>query len=305
MAEISLPWSGTITGDAGPYSDDDWSDMYRKLFTIDRTTQGVLLHYENEIEITGGTSPISINTGAAIVDGKFYENDSSANIVVPTPAVSTRIDRIVLRKSWTAQTVRMTRIEGIEGGGVPALTQNDGTTWDIPLYQVSITTGGNITLTDERSYPALAGADIWNGDIAITAGANSGAETRIDAANKLMRMGLPHYTNAEELFGLLYAFITNTDSHLKIGGDSSQMNCATAVIIVAAADTTTVTGTDVVTITTDGIGFMKVPANPIDLNLPTEDLEIVDAGSAAATEQDWIEVEVGGNQGYIRVYAAK
>jgi len=152
MAEISLPWSGTVTGDAGPYSDDNWSDMYRKLFTNDRTDEGVLKNYANQLEITGATSPISVNTGAAFVDGKFYENDAAASVVVPSPTVSTRIDRIVLRKGWVAQTVRITRIEGIEGGGAPALTQNDGTTWDIPLYLVTITTGGAITLTDQREY---------------------------------------------------------------------------------------------------------------------------------------------------------
>ena len=40
-------------------------------------------------------------------------------------------------------------------------------------------------------------------------------------------------------------------------------------------------------------------------DLATEDLEVLDAGSAGATEQDWVEVEVGGNTGYLRVYAAK
>ena len=39
--------------------------------------------------------------------------------------------------------------------------------------------------------------------------------------------------------------------------------------------------------------------------LSTEDLEFHNAGSAAATEQDWIDVQVGGATGYIRVYAAK
>jgi hypothetical protein len=53
------------------------------------------------------------------------------------------------------------------------------------------------------------------------------------------------------------------------------------------------------------VGLGKTPSSALDINLSTEDLEIVDAGSAAATEQDWIEVEVGGNTGYIRVYAAK
>ena len=53
------------------------------------------------------------------------------------------------------------------------------------------------------------------------------------------------------------------------------------------------------------VGIGKAPSSKLDIKLSTEDLEIVDAGSASATEQDWIEVEVGGVQGYIRVYATK
>ena len=37
----------------------------------------------------------------------------------------------------------------------------------------------------------------------------------------------------------------------------------------------------------------------------TEDVEWIDAGSADATAQDWIEVEVGGVQGWVRVYPTK
>lgn len=39
--------------------------------------------------------------------------------------------------------------------------------------------------------------------------------------------------------------------------------------------------------------------------LSTEDLELVDAGSAGATQQDWVEITTGGNVGYIRIYATK
>jgi len=53
------------------------------------------------------------------------------------------------------------------------------------------------------------------------------------------------------------------------------------------------------------IGLNKVPSDPLDISLATEDLGIVDSGSTGATEQDWIEVNIGGNQGYIRVFAAK
>ena len=53
-----------------------------------------------------------------------------------------------------------------------------------------------------------------------------------------------------------------------------------------------------------GIGAL-MPGSLLELNMATEDLEFVDAGSAAATELDWIEVQVGGNVGYIHVFAAK
>jgi len=152
MAENSIMWGGTVTGDAGPYSDDDWSDIWQEFFLYDRTLQGVIRSIDNDLAVTGGTSPLSVNTGRAIVDGKWYENDSALAVAVPTPAVSTRIDRIVLEKDWAAQTVRVTRVAGIEGGGAPALTQTDGTTWQIPLAQATIVTGGTITLVDEREF---------------------------------------------------------------------------------------------------------------------------------------------------------
>jgi hypothetical protein len=54
------------------------------------------------------------------------------------------------------------------------------------------------------------------------------------------------------------------------------------------------------------VGINKAFAlSPLHIGLSTEDVEVVDAGSASATEQDWIEVEIGGTQGYIRVFASK
>ncbi len=40
-------------------------------------------------------------------------------------------------------------------------------------------------------------------------------------------------------------------------------------------------------------------------SMATEDIGIVDAGSVSATEQDWIEVTVGGVTGFVRVFATK
>jgi len=162
MVEESYPWSGTVVGDAGPYSDDDWSDAWNTLFCVDRTLQGYVAGVLNELAVSGVASPVTVGSGSALVDGKFYYNSADTTVAIPTPAVSTRIDRIVLRKSWVAQTVRITRIEGIEGGGAPAITQNDGTTWDIKLAQTSTTVGGVITVTDERSICADPRAKLVN-----------------------------------------------------------------------------------------------------------------------------------------------
>lgn len=152
MAESSAPWAGIVTGDAGPYSDELWADIWRKLFVVDRTTQGVIRGYANELIVAGATSPVSVATGAGIVDGKFYESDTPVSVVIPTPAGATRFDRITLRKSWSAQTVRVTRIAGTEGGGVPALVQSDGVTWDIPLASIEAKITGTTTVTDLRKY---------------------------------------------------------------------------------------------------------------------------------------------------------
>lgn len=158
MTEKSRFWNGTATGDAAseaPYdAPTEFAGVLRSLFDADRMANlgGVIFGQLNQLACTGATSPVVVNTGRALVDGTWYQADASVNVAVATPAASTRIDRIVLRKDWSAQTVRVTRIAGLEGGAAPAMTQTPGVTWDIPLCQASITTGGVITITDEREW---------------------------------------------------------------------------------------------------------------------------------------------------------
>lgn len=152
MAEKSLFWTDS-TGDGGPYSQTQLAEWLEYLFTTDQAaTEGVLEGADNELAVSGASSPVAVATGAAIVKGRWYRNSAAVNVAVASPAAATRIDRIVLRADWTAQTVRIARVAGVEGGAAPALTQVDGTTWEISLAQVSITTGGAITLTDERAF---------------------------------------------------------------------------------------------------------------------------------------------------------
>jgi hypothetical protein len=55
----------------------------------------------------------------------------------------------------------------------------------------------------------------------------------------------------------------------------------------------------------DIINKVNALMETVEDKMITENLKIVDAGSTGATEQDWIEVEVGGITGYVRVYASK
>ena len=154
MAESSRPWDGIVLGDCGDYTMDQWDDMMEGLYTaFAGATEGVLRRASFELNPTiPGANTVRIAAGAAIVKGKWYRNTADVDVAIPTPVADTRIDRIVLRSSWAAQTVRITRIVGTEGMGAPAITQVDGTTWDLKICQVSITIAGAMNITDERAY---------------------------------------------------------------------------------------------------------------------------------------------------------
>jgi hypothetical protein len=154
MAEQSGFWDSTGTGDgsAGGYTETQLYQHLEALFLRTKASECVLKNFLNALVVSGTATPVSIATGAAVVAGFWYINDASTTLAVPTPAASTRIDRIILRVSWSAQTVRLVRLAGVEGGAAPTLTQTLNTTYEVSLAQVSITTGGVITVTDERQY---------------------------------------------------------------------------------------------------------------------------------------------------------
>ncbi len=157
MVEISRPWDGTSIGDAGPYSAADWQEVWLAFFAPERATEGVFNGQLAGLAVTGAVSPVTVDTGRAMVDGVWYETDATTPFVVVTagPALS-RIDRVILRKDPTAQTVRLFLLAGADAASptAPVLTQTPGGTWEISLFQVLIDDGGAITLTDERDFIA-------------------------------------------------------------------------------------------------------------------------------------------------------
>jgi len=178
MAQKSLHWNGASIGDADALTVNaadgigfrlanvDYESPFvdiglRMLFNGDEN-RGVLKGWLNELVVAGVGTPITVGTGGAIVYGMPYENTTVAvNVAVPAPTTDTRQDTIVLRRDWNAQTIRITRIAGVEGGSPPAITQSPAPTgtgiYDVPLATISVTTGGVITVTDTREYCLFGG----------------------------------------------------------------------------------------------------------------------------------------------------
>lgn len=163
MGEESWPWPGTTVGDAGPYSDDDWDNMWETLYgsgMAPYNNRGVIRNWLNELVVTSpGVNAADVATGAALVHGKFYRNTDVVNVVgIPNAAGGVghtwREDLICVRSSWIAQTIRVYRhANPADEVAYPAPTQTDGTCWEIPLAAVRIDVGGVITLiTDLRDY---------------------------------------------------------------------------------------------------------------------------------------------------------
>lgn len=203
MTQKSFWWNGASVGDANTWTpgggyhmahadyESPWVDIVMRALLNGTGNRGVLANWLNELAVTGVATPVSVNTGAAIVYGLYYENDAALNVAVPSPSTDTRIDRIVVRRNWSDQEARITRIVGTEGGSAPAITQSpapDGSgVYDIPLAQLSVTTGGVIAVTDEREFVTFCTAAV-DGSIDTTQLTNesAGFAARAQVSKNLM-----------------------------------------------------------------------------------------------------------------------
>lgn len=198
MTQTSLPWANNGVGDGQAYSDDEWSDWQRKAFTHDRTRQGVIVGYGSELEVTNPAgATIRVATGAAWVDGKFYENDANVDNTVTAPAMGSNYYRFVLQKDWSAQTVRIA-VLGPNAFAPPTVTQTDGTLWEVSLATVQITFAGVVTITDTRYFigtPMTAGVEAWQSGFSHDWSASPGTTNWTPYAPR-MQGGLIEWTGA-------------------------------------------------------------------------------------------------------------
>jgi len=177
MTETSQVWDGILTGDASlaPYSASEWADRTKLL-------KGLGATHPNYGVIAGtgdgnypplsvqAKSPVSANVevkiGSALVDGYLYNNDAALTLAVGANASGNpRIDTVILRVDYVAQTVRAVVKQGTPAGSpVPPTLQQDATYWEIPLANIAVANGfaslAQTTITN-RQRSVLSTAAGW------------------------------------------------------------------------------------------------------------------------------------------------
>jgi hypothetical protein len=124
VAERSLFWTSNGTGDGIALAASQFSEWLRASFTNDKyATEGVVAGVGGQFAVTGTSSPLTIGTGVAYVNGYYYQSTSTGSAVIPTPTTGTTGHRIVIRASTTAQTVRLDLKSSNDGTSSPPAVQ--------------------------------------------------------------------------------------------------------------------------------------------------------------------------------------
>lgn len=155
MTETSQVWDGILTGDAGvvaPYSASEWASRTNILAGI-----GASFPNYGIISGSGGgvysplyvaakspaSSNIEVEIGSALVAGYLYQNTAALTFTIGANASGNpRIDTVILRVDFTAQTVRAVVKQGTPAGSpVRPTLQQDASLWEIPLADIAVANG--------------------------------------------------------------------------------------------------------------------------------------------------------------------
>jgi len=169
MAQRSLPWDGTTTGDAGDYTGAEWQENQRHAIglgaaydassgvlwgsdLLDTSKRGLDVEAQSPV-----AAAVNLRPGSAVVNGVLYINDAVLALAVAANASGNpRIDSVILRKDTAAQTVRAVVKQGTPAATpvAPTLTQTAGT-WETPIADISVA-NGFVSLAQSTIQPTAA-----------------------------------------------------------------------------------------------------------------------------------------------------
>ena len=149
------------SGAGANVAEDQWRKMGR-LWLPTGVVKGELLGLVVFADSTG--MQVKVRSGRAWIEGHFFESDAEVVLTLGSNSSgSTRIDRVIIRADFTANTIALAVLAGTPGAGAPAVTQSTST-WEISLAQVSVPSGGvsidAAQVTDERRLTATATGEL-------------------------------------------------------------------------------------------------------------------------------------------------
>lgn len=162
MSEGSFPWDCDAggDGDAGaaivdtPYSSGEWALVDSRRFASDRADGMVVPDYGDNLRVyesTPNAMTVEVGTGAMFVQGRYYENDAVRTLAIAaSDPVLPRLDRVVVRISIAAQTIRLAVLTGTPNAApvLPSLTTT-AATWEVDLAHIYVQ--GNILIIDNEN----------------------------------------------------------------------------------------------------------------------------------------------------------
>ena len=161
MAQSSRFWESTS------YTDENFAEVMNRFLS-----NGVIFGAANGLAVTDGSGMTAlVDTGEGMVNGTWFKNDSSATLnVTAAHATLNRIDRVVLRRTASTNTLVLAMLDGTAGASpsAPGLTQTTAV-YEISLAQISVAAAiTEITaamVTNERTWAMVQSSGI---DIPLT-----------------------------------------------------------------------------------------------------------------------------------------
>ena len=148
----------------------------------------------------------------------------------------------------------LTAATALQAADLAAVVQG-GTTKKATLAQIqanSLPLAGG-TMTGALVAPPSSFTNSASSNFPLTIGSDTSLPSLTDATTKVGRVVVPHYTNTEQPVLAFMATTTSTANIFSVGGGTSLANAATSMSFYAAANNTTVTGTSMMQIRTQGI----------------------------------------------------
>jgi len=176
----------------------------------------------------------TINTAAATADGEALGTINFAGVDSSNAGAG-------------AATIRVEQDGSAGSNEIPGrMIFATGTSSATPADRMNIDSAGAIQMgAGAISLKKAVGLDLAGGGLtAVLGGDDAAALTRTNSTNKFCRIGMPHYTNAEEPIALIYGQVDSGASSVNIGGATGSMNAVEHITFNTAADTTTTSGTE-------------------------------------------------------------